>query len=59
MVDVRCRDLDSDLWTYVVEYARIRKMSRCKALEQIILEHMKFIYKEHITRIGEQQNVGR
>lgn len=57
MVDVRCRNLDSDLWTYVVEYARIRKMNRCEALEQIILEHMKFVYEEHKTRMDEYQNV--
>ena len=51
MVDVRCRELNGDLWTYVVEYARIRKLSRCDALEQIILEHMKFIYEEHVSRV--------
>ena len=47
MVDVRCREFDNALWTYVTEYARLRRMSRCKALENIILEQMKFIHIEH------------
>ena len=47
MVDVRCREFENDLWMYVAEYARLRRMSRCKALEHIILEHMKFIHTEH------------
>ncbi len=47
MVDVRCRELDNDLWTYVTEYARLRRLSRCDALEHIILEHMKFAHLEH------------
>ena len=57
MVDVRCRELDDDLWTYVAEYARIKKMSRCKALEQIITEHMKFVYREHKARLDGYENV--
>jgi len=56
MVDVRCRDLDNDLWAYVAEYARLRKMSRCKALEEIILEHMKFISRERDRRKEQNAN---
>ena len=59
MVDVRCRDLDSDLWEYVVEYARLRKMSRCEALGRIILEHMKFLYDEQTVRIEGSHSVER
>ena len=53
MVDVRCRHLDNDLWAYVAEYARLKKMTRCKALEQIIMEHMKFISRERDLRRAE------
>ena len=56
MVDVRCRDLDNDLWTYVAEYARLKKMTRCKALEQIIKEHMKFISRERDLRSVQHTN---
>ena len=55
MVDVRCRELDNDLWTYVTEYARLRRMSRCKALEHIILEHMRFIHTEHQALLDSNQ----
>lgn len=54
MVDVRCRELDDDLWAYVVDYAGLRKISRCDALEKIILEHMKFLYDEHAARLEEK-----
>lgn len=51
MVDVRCKDFDDDLWAYVVENARLRNLSRCKALEQIVLEHMKFLEKIQRERL--------
>lgn len=51
MVDVRCKEFGDNVWTYVVENARLRKMSRCEALEQIVLEHMKFMNKEHQNRV--------
>jgi hypothetical protein len=50
MVDVRCPDFNEDLWNYVAEYARKKKKSRCAALEDIVLEHMKFLAKEQISR---------
>jgi len=45
MVDVRCKNFDDYVWAYVAENARLRKISRCKALELIIIEHMKFMNK--------------
>jgi len=51
MVDVRCKNIDDTLWAYVAENARLRKTTRCEALEEIIREHMRFMYKEQKERV--------
>ncbi len=43
MVDVRCPGLNDVVWSYVAEYAVRKRVSRCKALEQIVVDHMKFV----------------
>lgn len=43
MVDVRCPDFDDTVWNYVAEYAKRKGISRCKALQQIVIEHMKVV----------------
>jgi len=40
---VRCESFSDLLWTYVSEIAKIRKKSRCEALQLIVEEHMKFM----------------
>jgi len=47
---VRCESFNDLLWTYVAEIAKIKKISRCKALESIIEEHMKFMALEQKKR---------
>jgi hypothetical protein len=43
MVDVRCPDFDDTVWNYVAEYAKRLHISRCEALQQIVVEHMKVV----------------
>jgi hypothetical protein len=43
LVDVRCPDFNDVVWSYVAEYAVRRGVPRCKALEGIVIEHMKFV----------------
>jgi len=43
LVDVRCPGFNDVVWSYVAEYAVRSRVSRCKALEQIVVEHMKFV----------------
>lgn len=43
MVSIRCTDFDDTVWSYVVENAKMRGKSRCKTLEQIVKEHMRFM----------------
>jgi len=43
MVDVRCSQFNDTVWMYVTEYAKRKKISRCEALEQIAVEHMRFL----------------
>ncbi len=43
MVDVRCPDFDDIVWNYVAEYAKRKRISRCEALKQIVIEHMKIV----------------
>lgn len=43
MVDVRCSDFDDAVWTYVAEYAKRKGISRCEALRDIVIEHMKVV----------------
>ena len=50
MPSVRCEDFNEVLWTYVAETARRRKKTRCKALQLIVEEHMKFMAREQTTR---------
>jgi hypothetical protein len=50
-VSVRCSDIDTIIWSYVVENARMRKVSRCEALELLIKEHMQFMAKAQEVKI--------
>jgi len=43
MVNVRCSDFNDAVWNYVAEYAKRKNISRCEALEQIVIEHMKVV----------------
>lgn len=43
MVDVRCANFNDTEWRYVAEYAKRKGITRCEALEQIVMEHMKFL----------------
>lgn len=52
MPSVRCESFNELLWAYVAEVAKIKKTSRCKALENIVLEHMKFMADEENRRRG-------
>jgi len=47
---VRCEKFNDLYWTYVSEIAKIRKVSRCKALEKIVEEHMRFMALEQQKR---------
>lgn len=51
MVDVRCKDFDDLLWGYVVENANRRGVTRCKALQRIVEEHMRFLVREQKERM--------
>jgi len=50
MPSVRCENFSDLLWAYVSEIAKIRKISRCKALEKVIEEHMRFVALEQQRR---------
>lgn len=43
MVNVRCPDFDDTVWNYVAGYAKKKRISRCAALQQIVIEHMKIV----------------
>ncbi len=43
MVDVRCPNFNDAVWNYVAEYAKRKRITRCEALEQIVIEHMKVV----------------
>ena len=43
LVDVRCPNFNDVVWSYVAEYAVRKRVSRCKALEEIVVDHMKFV----------------
>ena len=43
MPSIRCESFNELLWAYITDIAKIRKVSRCKALEKVIEEHMKFM----------------
>lgn len=53
MVDIRCTGFDDAVWGYVVENARMRKMPRSKALEQIVKEHMRFMAEAQQKKMEE------
>ena len=50
MPSVRCESFNDLLWTYVTEIAKRRKISRCKAMENVVTEHMKFMALEEERR---------
>jgi len=54
MVDIRCRDFDGTLWAYVAENARLRKLSRCRALEKIVEEHMRIVAEKQMEQLEER-----
>ncbi len=43
MVNVRCPNFHDAVWNYVAEYAKRKRISRCEALQQIVIEHMKVV----------------
>lgn len=50
MPNIRCDSFNDLLWAYVTDIAKIKKISRCKALEEVIKEHMKFMALEQQRR---------
>jgi len=56
MVIVRCENINPIYWTWVTEYAKRKKMERCKALEKIIEEHMRFTKREYDRVMGEKSS---
>lgn len=57
MVDVRCKNFNDVLWTYVVENASRRGISRCEALQEIVKGHMKFLMKAQKERMERAESV--
>ena len=53
MVSVRCDDIDPIYWSWVVEYAKKKRIERCKALEMIIKDHMRFTKMAYDKAIAE------
>lgn len=44
------------VWSYVAEYAVTKKVSRCKALEQIVVDHMKFVkWAEEVAKPAKKE----
>ncbi len=43
MVNVRCPNFNDAVWNYVAEYAKRKRIPRCEALQQIVIEHMKVV----------------
>lgn len=58
MVIVRCENINPIYWAWVVEYARKKRIERCKALEMIIEDHMKFTKKAYEKKL-EEKPVGK
>ena len=50
MPSIRCESFNELLWAYITDIAKIKKISRCKALETVIKEHMKFMALAQQTR---------
>ncbi len=59
MVDVRCTNFDDDLWFYVQENARLRDITRCQALEEIVSEHIQLLAKSQKDWLEKMENVRR
>ena len=53
MVTVRCENINPIYWSWVVEYARKKRVERRKALEMIIQDHMKFTKKAYEKAVEE------
>ena len=61
MPSIRCDSFNDLLWAYITDIAKIRKISRCKALETVIEEHMKFMALEQQRRgrkVGKKKKEG-
>ena len=57
MATIRCDKVNPICWAWIGEYGRRRKLERCKALERIIEEHMKFIALAHYEKVKRAPNV--
>jgi len=57
MTNFRCTSFNDVLWQYVVENARVRGVSRCRALELIVEEHIKFVKDAQDEWMEDQENV--
>ena len=57
MANFRCSNFDDLLWQYVVENSRVRGVSRCRALELIVEEHIKFFKEAQNDWMDRQENV--
>ena len=57
MVDIRCRNFNGTLWAYVAENARLRKITRCEALEKIVEEHMRIFAERQMEQLGRSEEV--
>ncbi|MGI0086812.1 MAG: hypothetical protein ACREBI_02480 [Nitrosotalea sp.] len=62
MPNIRCDSFNDLLWAYVTDIAKIRKISRCKALATVIEEHMKFMalaQQKKGRKVGEKKKERR
>lgn len=58
MPAIRCDNVNPLLWAYVSEYSKKRRVGRCKGLEKIIEEHMRFAAMAHEAEFSEKEIVG-
>ena len=58
MVKVYCQELNPVCWAWVTEYARRRRIKRCKALEKVIEEHIRFTKLMYEMKTSEE-NLGK
>lgn len=56
---IRCDNIDPVYWAYVTEYARKKRIERCEALQDIIMEHALFAKKAHEQQFGRLENVSK
>lgn len=59
MTIIRCDDFDPVYWAYVTEYARKKRIERCEALQDIIIEHALFAKRAHEEKFGGIGHVGQ